>query len=1644
MLSADQAREQLTALRIPDWAKRRAADLSTLPPHLQEIGLELLDLHLRTKSQTLKEVINEWAERENKLEQAAERLDGERLETRARFFEALFPRIGIYVARAWDIGMRLPYQTGWSRSAFRAPQSPITSRRARAQWVWDLLGIVWGYEQDIRWWAMWAPYLGGNASHTLGLLLAAAIETGGREGKEVFEILRASAAGTHDIGAMGRHVIRALLIASKPEGWSLIERLLLTAQRQEGLRQVILESVDEAHPEAFRRLLRTILEHNLVRFSSVVRAVNVWFKLEWTVEHVREVKKAIRQVLEYLEDPLARQRALKEGEGRAAYLALWVMAFEDAVQALESAKRLLKDPNSERRFASVYLLGNLGILGAQKLLRTALEDSDWRITAWALRNIIPRPDWDDFERLERLISRLPRAISPSPILWPWCQPQLSRSFISDLLVMCLGSRPLIRLLPYLPYMSSHGREQVAYKLAEMNKSDPVVRQTLLKLLGDPSAQVRAIVLKTLKQLPPLREEIPQLEALLNRKSGDLRQGIIQLLLNQEELEIIASARRLIFSGHPLKRRAGLELLRHLIGKRHGPEPAIELLREFIAANPRRSETEDRLISEILFQMEPPTLDNALGLMDPTRRTPPAVPRIPERPWIQEGPSLITPAAEALIRALDEWIHQHRSQPLLLQSEGRTEQTLLGDSDWRFPRPNPHLPRDEDLARAPLREQWETWWRNRPANLQDADGLELLRALGAFFSLRGSRVRVPFWKEQLKRRLFGDIDRHLPRYPWIAESLLLWQLRSSSPENAVEFLLDALECTLALLPPEALVGKDKSFDDDDDWRLDSGLLAYLNLARLHRELWPAQWSAEHHIRLWRLLRWMDEPAPGVPRHRPLLEDVLHALKAGGVTKDDLLDYLLGPRGPYDGFHILGYLSRRNPPQPVREHPILMDVIKLCRERIVEIEQSRGDLPTAASRPACFLQYSGDMEVLIRLLRALGSDPLIHRRTFDELNRAAVLSHLIRVTFPSDSDTPEAFAERMRESSIPPRKWIELAVFAPQWARHVAHALGRPGLEEAIWWIHAHTKDRRWNVPAEIRDAWQAEIAERTPISAEDLLDGAVDVAWFQRAYHVAGPEVWKEIYEAAKFASGGSGHRRAQLFADALLGRIPREELIRLIREKRNLDAVLALSLLPLTEGEARDQDLRERYRVLQEFARSGQQVSAMRREKEKRAVDIALQNLARTAGYADPIRLQWAMETLEIQDLQEGSQVIVRGDVTIKLAISEWGEPYLTISRGERPLKHIPAVLKKDPQVAHLISRKRSLEQQVSRIRSALEAMMCRGDRFNGMELQALWRHPVLRPMLQQLVLVLESPYPSENPESRPRMGYPVQEGRALQSYDGRLFPIAEGDQLRIAHPYDLFISGEWHLWQRECFLMERIQPFKQIFRELYLITSTEKEEGYVSRRYNGHQVQPRQAIALLNRRGWIYIPGEGARRTFHDYRLSAWVTFLEAPFTPLEVEGLTIDTVFFTALGDWKHVPLSNVPPYLFSEVMRDLDLVVSIAHAGGVDPEATASTIEMRAALIRETCSLLNLTNVRLQGSRAVIEGQLNTYSVHLGSGVVHRMPGGAVCIVPVYQQHRGRLFLPFADDDPKTAEVLSKVLLLARDSEIKDPTILEQLLT
>lgn len=225
-------------------------------------------------------------------------------------------------------------------------------------------------------------------------------------------------------------------------------------------------------------------------------------------------------------------------------------------------------------------------------------------------------------------------------------------------------------------------------------------------------------------------------------------------------------------------------------------------------------------------------------------------------------------------------------------------------------------------------------------------------------------------------------------------------------------------------------------------------------------------------------------------------------------------------------------------------------------------------------------------------------------------------------------------------------------------------------------------------------------------------------------------------------------------------------------------------------------------------------------------------------------------------------------------------------------------------------------------------------------------------------------------------------------------------------------------------------------------MTEDEKAERTISRRYAGHQVQPRKTVALLKGRGRTVDYEEGLQKVFYKENL---IVRMYAPadwFSPADIEAPTLETVQFFDRKTGNCVAFEDVPPILFSEAMRDIDLVVSVAHAGGVDPEASHSTVEMRTAIARELMGLFRLTNVEFIGSHARIHGKPANYSVHMGSGVVHGEAIGMISILPVHSQARGRIFLPFADDDPKTAEILSKILLPAEDGKIKDTAILHQI--
>jgi HEAT repeat protein len=472
--------------------------------------------------------------------------------------------------------------------------------------------------------------------------------------------------GEHEIGAMGRHVTRGLLVASRADGWAFVENLLLAAQRQEGLRQTILETIDEAHPEAFRRMLRLIVDHDLTRFSAVVRAVDVWFGFGWESVNNRVVKEVLGEVLQFLEYPEVREEVLgsyepprrqerRENENaQRVYLALWTLAFEDAVAAIAVISRFLEHPDVEYRFVAVRLLAQLGLVEAQVALLPALEDEDLRVVTCALMVVQGGADktlqeTDLFERLERILPRFPKQVTTlQPLVWDWIRLEAQQQTVANALVGNLGDRSPKRLIPYLSFLDASNRSYVATKLAEVKPWDDEIRNILFSLVGDASNWVRERVLQALATCTITAYEATQFERLLSRKSGDLRRGILQLLLNQLDEEAIASAQRLLAAGDANQRVAGLELLRQMMIKERAVSRCQVCVQEYQLQPKKRTSAETELLEVVLnTNSAVPTLEDALGLIDPLQLTP----RIP--PQVQKPRLFVTPAAIACLKSLDD-------------------------------------------------------------------------------------------------------------------------------------------------------------------------------------------------------------------------------------------------------------------------------------------------------------------------------------------------------------------------------------------------------------------------------------------------------------------------------------------------------------------------------------------------------------------------------------------------------------------------------------------------------------------------------------------------------------------------------------------------------------------------------------------------------------------------------------------------------------------------------------------------------------------------------------------------------------------------------------------------------------------------------
>jgi len=429
-----------------------------------------------------------------------------------------------------------------------------------------------------------------------------------------------------------------------------------------------------------------------------------------------------------------------------------------------------------------------------------------------------------------------------------------------------------------------------------------------------------------------------------------------------------------------------------------------------------------------------------------------------------------------------------------------------------------------------------------------------------------------------------------------------------------------------------------------------------------------------------------------------------------------------------------------------------------------------------------------------------------------------------------------------------------------------------------------------------------------------------------------------------------------------------------------------------------------------------------------------------------------------------------------------------------KPLKSAPAALKKEQP-----EQFKELQTSVKDINTMLPAQRERIDTLFLAQKTwplALWReryldHPLVGTIARRLLWVFTT-------QGKSKAG--IWHHDTLVGMSDKHLDLSDKATVSLWHPIDHpqeEILG-WRAWLEK---HEVVQPFKQAHREVYVLTDAERNTQTYSNRFAAHILRQHQFNALCLARGWknklrLMVDDEypPALRLLRLWNLRAeyWVEGAGSEYGQDTNEAgvflyLATDQVRFyrtEAARNLAHAGggsygssaagpgqgdinepliLEQIPPLVFSEIMRDVDLFVGVASVGN-DPNwadggpegryrdywqhysfgELSATAQTRRVLLERLLPRLKIGDRCTLADRfLIVRGNLRSYKIHLGSGNILMTPNDQyLCIVPKQSAKAGDgFFLPF-EGDLTLSVILSKAFLLADDTKIADPTIVSQL--
>lgn len=1526
---------------------------------------------------------------------------------------------------------KLPYQKGHMRRSFRAPNSPTLHNQAiikvirllAAGYAVNMKGV---YESTER-----MTYDNGakcyvNADneilapaelymYTLALLLD---EKDEEAVAFVEDVLWKN--GAHLL--FDYALIQAIMMSENEEMHKLLANVLKAAKNQEGVRQAIVENIDSGTFKAQCFFIKLLAEDDFVRFSSVIRAVDVWFGFGYEAKDKKKVQHILELVLEGLKE--GEEALLESDNAQAIYVGLWLIASRDVESILIRLPGLLKQAPHVQH-VTLYALSQLGMhdeLG-ELLYDYLLEAETLQAFALAYPMVVGELPYfsryynlDAADRLMRYHENYPwlmrRSIellekldevaqqisgeewmsvnAPFPFLAVHLNKGKLRRLQTVLFITIKDDKALEALAAEVPKWAVDDRAYF-YHITAVYKPK---LSFILQALKDRSSATREDALAMLDEYAfPLAEFADATEMLLKQKSGMMRQAVIKLLKKQPLEDIKRYASHLLTNKNEMIRLGALELLVEVKEDiQVGP---------FLVQLSDPTEKEQHLLSLLVEEVvEKDELPPIVFSFEFDKSIPFTL-----KQFAQYDFKNLRRKFEHLQQVIEQYADEAYEVEIY---KGTTETKLIGDNltheyrvDYDF----------NSIDGLPLAEIWTTALKDSQLTSTDLYIYCTFQAISRNFYFARNEEDIAFSEQFLDGLDTESAFRELRQGLYMQQIGTLLEFSVQRGEGPLQKeLLAHFDAPIpfstfanGLVLDYIAQAKDSDFIKT---YYEGNLSASREVTVIRSLITAVDRQLYYGRELAQLLyanQQLDE-APEMAFENVSQHNFLFAHEVDMVLPTHLRYFI-----EHKYHHLLDLEYSKEEIAVSKKADEVRACVRDISADVITGEIARGDLEAPLTGLVSSLGRIYGIDYFVTILAALGDEKLSRNYSYSATVRKDSLSTLLEHTQPDTDESKEYVFEALEKAQFTDQRLIEVMLYNTTWLPLFSEFVGWKGLANVAWYFVAHT--------SEYSDEFEkAHMKEYSAIEPDEFEDGAFDRGWFLTAYDEIGPERFAIVYEAAKYSASGGNHRRAQMYAKATLGELDGEELRSEIESKRNKDKLRAYSLLPVDKEQAT-----ERYVYFQKFMKESKKFGAQRRASESKAAQMAIANLAQQVGRGNVKQFMWEMELSQwLTKIQPYFEPVEVEDVTLQL-VREHEKVALQVIKNDKLLKNVPAKLKKHPTVIGIQEAKKEATEQYRRARSELEEAMCEEAVFDSAIVKNLLQHSLLKELLTQLVW-----------KQGEQFFYLTDD---FYSIEHQQLPIS--GQLMIAHPAHFYAAKNWRQWQHFVYNEEWQQPFKQLFREFYVATADELEQIKTTR-FEGYQIQPKKAIALLRSRKWEIGYYEPIRQISYAYNTVTYLDFTADDYTPADVEAPTIGTVYFSErmTGSGKRIELLS--PVYFSEIMRDLDLVASVAHVGEVDPEASHSTIEMRAVIAEEVALLFGFDHMTIKLPHVLIDGQLGKYSIHLGSGHVHQRGGTMIPITTIPSQHRGRIFLPFIDEDPKTAEIMAKLLLFAQDDQINDPKI------